>query len=112
MLENAGYSHLYASGHGKKHGCLIAFKKALFSIVSQKVVYYDEQSVGMDPSTTRTGGSFKTKNIGNLVALRSIANKNEGLIVATTHLFWHPRSDHFTFPRNILLFTLFTSVYS
>jgi RNA exonuclease NGL2 len=92
MLEHAGYTHHYGSGSGKKHGCMIAFKKNMYSMVSDKVIYYD-QYVPMDNDSGRclTGNTFKTRNIGLLVALRRLDQESEGLIVATTHLFWHPK---------------------
>ena len=92
MLENAGYAHLYSSGPSKKHGCMIAFKKSLYSMVSDKVIYYD-QYVPMvnDSGRSLTGNTFKTRNIGLLVALQSLDQESEGFIVATTHLFWHPK---------------------
>jgi RNA exonuclease NGL2 len=91
MLENAGYDHCYGSGPGKMHGCMIAFKKNLYSMVSDKVVYYD-RSIPMDnDSGSLTRNTFKTRNIGLLVALQSRNQESEGLIVATTHLFWHPK---------------------
>ena len=92
MLENAGYAYHYSSGPGKKHGCMIAFKKSLYSMVSDKVIHYD-QYVPMDSDSGRslTGNTFKTRNIGLLVALQSRDQESEGLIVATTHLFWHPK---------------------
>ena len=90
MLESAGYAHHYSSGPGKKHGCMIAFKKNLYSMVSDKVIYYD-QYVPMDNGSGLTGNTFKTRNIGLLVALQSLGQESEGLIVATTHLFWHPK---------------------
>ena len=90
MLEHAGYTHRYSSGPGKKHGCMIAFKKNLYSMVSDKVIYYD-QYVPMDNERSLTGNTFKTRNIGLLVALQSLDQESEGLIVATTHLFWHPK---------------------
>ena len=92
MLENAGYAHHYGSGPGKKHGCMIAFKKNLYSMVSNRLVYYD-QYVPMDDNAGRslTRNTFVTRNIGLLVALRSLNQESEGLIMATTHLFWHPK---------------------
>jgi RNA exonuclease NGL2 len=92
MLERAGYAHHYSSGSGKKHGCMIAFKKNMYSMVSDKVIYYD-QYVPMDNDSGRslTGNTFKTRNIGLLVALQRLDQESEGLIVATTHLFWHPK---------------------
>lgn len=92
MLENAGYAHRYGSGPGKKHGCMIAYKKNLYSMVSDKVVYYD-QCILMDNDSgcSLTRNTFKTRNIGLLVALQSLSQESMGLIVATTHLFWHPK---------------------
>ena len=91
VIENAGYTHQYAAGDGKKHGCLIAFKKDMYTMVAYKVVKYDDEYIRSNGNeTTRRGRSFHTKNIGSLVSLRR-NNKNEGAIVATTHLFWHPR---------------------
>lgn len=92
MLEKAGYSHCYASGPRKLHGCLIAFKKDLYSMVSERVIFYDDQTMGTNPTSTLTGGSFKTRNIGYMLALKSNVDPQDGIVVATTHLFWHPRS--------------------
>ena len=91
MLEMAGYSHQYAAGPHKRHGCLIAFKKDLYTLESHKVVDYDTEEVPHDGEPSHNGGSFKTRNIASLVALRRVNCPAQGLIVATTHLFWHPR---------------------
>jgi RNA exonuclease NGL2 len=91
MLEKIGYVHHYASGPRKKHGCLIAYKKDLYSFISDNTTYYDDQPVGTVGVQGRIGASFRTKNIGYMVALKSKTNETEGIIVATTHLFWHPR---------------------
>jgi len=84
---------------------MIAFKKNLYSLVSVKVVFYDDEHAGKEAEPQRIGSSFKTKNIANIVALRSKGNEAEGLIVATTHLFWHPRSGQS--PKAIQFFTHF-----
>ncbi|KAG6829385.1 hypothetical protein H0H92_004653 [Tricholoma furcatifolium] len=95
-LEGAGYAHHYAAGPGKKHGCLIAFKKRSYTLVSTKTIFYDIEEIrSIGDQNARCGRSFNTKNIGLLVSLRSNVTANteaEGVIVATTHLFWHPRS--------------------
>ena len=91
MLEKAGYAHRYGSGPGKRHGCMIAFKQNLYSMVSDKVVCYDQYVLMDDAGHSLTRNTFKTRNIGLLMALRSLNQENEGLIVATTHLFWHPK---------------------
>lgn len=92
VLDEAGYAHHYAAGPGKKHGCLIAFKENLYSIVANKLVQYDMQELRSDGNkNTRCGCSFNTRNIGSLVLLRSNLEESEGILVATTHLFWHPK---------------------
>ena len=71
---------------------MIAFKKTQYSMVSDKVIYYDQYvPMDNDPGRFLTGNTFKTRNIGLLVALQSLNQESEGLIVATTHLFWHPK---------------------
>ncbi|KAI0361188.1 Endonuclease/exonuclease/phosphatase [Trametes cingulata] len=90
-LEKAGYAWVYAAGPRKKHGCLIAFRKDKYECVRQKVVLYDEQEVREEgEEKARRGSSFRTKNIGSIVALRKLDGEDDGVIVATTHLFWHP----------------------
>ena len=82
---------MYAAGPRKKHGCLIAYRKDAFECVREKVIAYDEQEVRQaGDEKARRGSSFRTKNIGSLVALRRRGSDKDGVIVATTHLFWHP----------------------
>ncbi|EGO01050.1 hypothetical protein SERLA73DRAFT_87448 [Serpula lacrymans var. lacrymans S7.3] len=100
VLNEAGYSHTFVAGPGKKHGCLIAYAKDKYTKVGDKVVYYDEQEVrhDIDDEKARVGCSFKTRNIGSLVALKHL--KGDGVIIATTHLFWHP-SYHYERTRQV-----------
>ncbi|OBZ79318.1 putative RNA exonuclease C9B6.11c, partial [Grifola frondosa] len=91
VLEDAGYSCLYAAGPRKRHGCLIVYRSNTYEVVRKSVVTYDDQEVrtrGNDKA--RRGSSFRTKNIASLVALRRQGTNNDGVVVATTHLFWHP----------------------
>ncbi|KAJ7038106.1 Endonuclease/exonuclease/phosphatase [Mycena alexandri] len=79
-LEAAQYNYHYVAGPGKKHGCLI------------RVIYYDEQHVRSEgDEKVRRGSSFRTRNIGSIVALKNISNEGEGVVIGTTHLFWHPK---------------------
>ncbi|KAF8216137.1 Endonuclease/exonuclease/phosphatase [Mycena galopus ATCC 62051] len=87
----AQYNHHYVAGPGKKHGCLIAFKKT-YTKLEERVIHYDEQHVRSEGDEhTRRGSSFRTRNIGSIVALKNLANDGEGVVIGTTHLFWHPR---------------------
>jgi len=92
VLESHDYSHFYAAGPTKKHGCMIAFKRRKFSKFSQHLVHYDQEEIRLDgDSHARQGRSFCTKNVGLIVALGSTEDDKRGVIVATTHLFWHPK---------------------
>ena len=91
VLDKAGYDHSYASGPRKKHGCCIAWRRGAFSKAASKVLYYDDEP----------GLSFRTRNIAHIVALRRV-DSEEGVIVATTHLFWHPRFVHDQLPITLL----------
>ncbi|KZT30491.1 Endonuclease/exonuclease/phosphatase [Neolentinus lepideus HHB14362 ss-1] len=92
VLESIGYSHTYAAGPRKLHGSLIAYKKNLFEKVAEKVVFYDDEDIRQnDNERARRGSSFHTKNIANVVALKAVGSEQQGLVVATTHLFWHPK---------------------
>ncbi|KAJ7103441.1 Endonuclease/exonuclease/phosphatase [Mycena belliarum] len=90
-LTAAGYTNHYAAGPGKKHGCLVAFKKP-YSKIEDRLIHYDEQHVRTEGNeNARRGSSFRTRNIGSLVALKNIDAEGEGVIIGTTHLFWHPK---------------------
>jgi RNA exonuclease NGL2 len=92
VLEGAGYSHTYAAGPRKKHGCLIAYSKDRFTKIDERVVCYDDEEIRTDgDDKARRGCSFRTKNIGLMLALKRNETDMKGLIVATTHLFWHPK---------------------
>jgi RNA exonuclease NGL2 len=89
-LETEGYSHVYAAGPQKKHGCLIAFKKEMYIKADERMIQYDHQDVRHDgDERARRGCSFRTTNIASLISLETRDGK--GIILATTHLFWHPK---------------------
>ncbi|KAJ8702712.1 RNA exonuclease ngl2 [Pleurotus ostreatus] len=91
LLTKAGYKHQYGAGPNKKHGCMIAYTSG-FAQLDHRVIQYDNEDARVaDTERTRRGSSFKTRNIGLLCALQSVRNPTQGIIAATTHLFWHPR---------------------
>ena len=99
FLDHSGYSYTFKAGPKKKHGSLVAYRKETFTEVENRTIEYDLQTMRtqeatnqmpLDEGATR-GISFFTKNIGNLVALKRNDTEKDGVIVATTHLFWHPR---------------------
>jgi len=106
LLGDRGYVHAYAAGRGKSHGCMIIHRESKFEKLHEHIVHFDECSLHEavttgeeSPEVLRRlrGGSRRTNNIALMVALRkksaTASNNREaaGYIVATTHLFWHPR---------------------
>ena len=107
MLAKANYAWVYAAGPRKKHGCAVVFRANTFEEVGSRTVFYDDEEVHIDgahspgeesaeeqeQAKARRASSRITKNIANIVALKRIGDDdvNDGVVVATTHLFWHPR---------------------
>lgn len=91
-LEKAGYSHIYSSGPRKKHGCIVAFKSDKYVKISDQTVFYDDEDLHSagESERFRRGSSFKTRNIALIVGLNHI-DSDQKIVVATTHLFWHPK---------------------
>ncbi|KAJ7361651.1 Endonuclease/exonuclease/phosphatase [Mycena albidolilacea] len=90
-LEAAQYNHHFVAGPGKKHGCLVAFKRT-YEKIDERLIHYDELHVRSEgDENTRRGSSFRTRNIGSIVALKDLSNDGEGVVIGTTHLFWHPK---------------------
>lgn len=97
------YRQVAARGRGKSHGCVVLYREDKFEYKSHKVVVYDEEPIwgsgSCDTASDRRrarGGTRRTTNIGLIVALKRKSGTNGngeaagGLVVATTHLFWHP----------------------
>ncbi|KAK9373031.1 Endonuclease/exonuclease/phosphatase [Lipomyces chichibuensis] len=98
-LKQLGYDLLYLRGDGKNHGLLICWRTSMCSLVKSESVVYDNDN-GYDPAdmvAKPTVPQARTRNVASLAALKfNGPDKVGGLIVGTTHLFWHP---HGTFER-------------
>ncbi|SSD59788.1 related to RNA exonuclease NGL2 [Saccharomycodes ludwigii] len=94
-FSNWGYESQFYRNPTKNHGCCISWKKSVFQqgFVDRMLIDYDKEPSGdIEPRTT-------TKNIGIVLALKfqdsykqkfAIDSKTTGIIIGTTHLFWHP----------------------
>jgi RNA exonuclease NGL2 len=90
-LHGASYTEVYATGQGKRHGCMIVYRNTLFEKAGHIVIEYDDLDVRQTgDERKRRGSSRRTKNIGLIVGLRQRDHPESGYVVATTHLFWHP----------------------
>lgn len=90
-LHELGYEYVFECGYGKRHGVLIAYRADMMVCEQRLKIYYDDESVGTLRAQTETG------NIGLVVCLRfrdeirdRYPDLKKGIVVATTHLFWHP----------------------
>ncbi|WFD21430.1 hypothetical protein MEQU1_000079 [Malassezia equina] len=95
-VQKMGYAYEYERGYAnKKHGLMIAWRskpgeRPSFQVpIMKRVLTLDDMAPWdhevQGPSLTRI-----TRNIAMIVAL-PFADKEGGIVVATTHLFWHPR---------------------
>lgn len=93
-FENLGYDSQFYKIGTKNHGISILWKRKWFQMTDKMLIEYDKEiSPGIEPRTT-------TKNAGMILALKftdhalaqTLTNHKcrTGLIVGTTHLFWHP----------------------
>lgn len=98
-LKESGRAYLYAKGYARKqHGLMVAWNTSSWRTTrfkehpaGSKLVYLDDETI--DEEGKRTGLSRVTRNIGLFAALAlddQGSDEQRGIIVATTHLFWHP----------------------
>ncbi|OBA19619.1 Endonuclease/exonuclease/phosphatase [Metschnikowia bicuspidata var. bicuspidata NRRL YB-4993] len=90
-LQEQGYHAVFHASRQKKHGIAIAFKSGKFACSLHMLVDYDNEiTEGMERSKI-------TDNVGLFVYLSftpeflegSSAPSKKGVIIGTTHLYWH-----------------------
>ncbi|WVQ97282.1 hypothetical protein IAU59_004393 [Kwoniella sp. CBS 9459] len=96
------HAFVKGSGPGKQHGLVIFYRSSRFFVRASKLIHLDleelspastapDQSGDDEGARKRRGGSRQTKNVGLIVALQDVEDEKKGIVVATTHLFWHPK---------------------
>lgn len=90
-LKNLGYKSQYHRADSKNHGVAIFYKTDKFEYRHSSFINYDKEKTGDVPATALT------RNVGMMLYLEftdSVREKHPilktGIIVGTTHLFWHP----------------------
>ncbi|AAW46917.1 hypothetical protein CNBM2200 [Cryptococcus deneoformans B-3501A] len=98
------HAYIKGTGPGKLHGLVVLYRKDRFSLRQSKLIHLDFEEIhprssdlviredgaeSLEEVRRRRGGSRQTKNVGLIVALE--CKDGEGVIIATTHLFWHPK---------------------
>ncbi|OCF54373.1 hypothetical protein L486_08287 [Kwoniella mangroviensis CBS 10435] len=104
------HTSVQGSGPGKLHGLVIFYRTSRFFVRSSKLVHLDEEEISTNNSREkeedekrRRGGSRQTKNVGLIVALEQIDGDGKGIVVATTHLFWHPKYAYERIRQSIII---------
>lgn len=91
-FEKLGYEGQFHRKGSKNHGIAIMWKRDLFTMTDKMLIDYDKEPSGNIPPRTTTN------NVGLVLALKfsdKVLQKfpnteKTGIIVGTTHLFWHP----------------------
>lgn len=98
-IEQSGRRYIYNKGYeSKQHGLMISWRvspqkndRLTFQekAAGSKTIYLDKEDISSQ-SKGRRGLSIVTRNIALFAALAYSSDTTKGIIVATTHLFWHP----------------------
>ncbi|KAK9459275.1 Endonuclease/exonuclease/phosphatase [Lipomyces oligophaga] len=101
QLLALGFQTMFHRGARKNHGLLICWKSNLFTLSKYHQLDYDSDTGYDIPDGFNKPAKPQsvTRNVALIVALEfknRSASTPAGVIVATTHLFWHP---HGTFER-------------
>ncbi|KLT45013.1 Endonuclease/exonuclease/phosphatase [Cutaneotrichosporon oleaginosum] len=87
-----GHAAVEARGEGKLHGLVVLYATARWRVRASRAVALDMEHLNPGEGAAARGGSRATRNMGLIVALES--EEGEGIVVATTHLFWHPKFEY------------------
>ncbi|KAK9472790.1 Endonuclease/exonuclease/phosphatase [Dipodascopsis tothii] len=88
-LKKCGYDTLFHRGERKNHGLLVCWKSKRLALAASATVDYDNDPATDPAGTDRLAPQTKTRNVGLLVAL-GLNGTTKGIVIGTTHLFWHP----------------------
>lgn len=85
IMESMGLDGCFYCSPGKRHGLYLAWRKSLYQQHGKRTVTYDRSKLQI-PRQVDTG------NVGLLVSLKSTSSNAAlpPLVLATTHLYWHP----------------------
>lgn len=92
QFDAMGYDSRYHKASTKNHGVAIIYKKSKFSFQNEHIIHHDDADTKDVPSVV------ETRNVGLLVHLKindeiltaHPSLTKSGILVGTTHLFWHP----------------------
>ncbi|AMD20290.1 HDL454Wp [Eremothecium sinecaudum] len=91
-FQKLGYSSQMHRFHSSAHGVVIAWRKSMFELADYMLIDYDKEKSGVIKPMKATN------NVGLAVALKFSKEvlrshphtTKSGILVGTSHLFWHP----------------------
>ncbi|EJS44110.1 ngl2p [Saccharomyces arboricola H-6] len=93
-FNKLGYEGQYHRNSTKNHGVAIIWRRDMFHQVDKMLIDFDKEASGNIPTRTTTN------NVGLVLALKfsekvlsklgKTSSKKCGILIGTTHLFWHP----------------------
>ncbi|BEI93890.1 uncharacterized protein CcaverHIS019_0603490 [Cutaneotrichosporon cavernicola] len=89
-----GHEAIEARGPGKLHGLVVLYRTARWRVRASRAVQLDLEHLNPGEGAEARGGSRATKNMCLIVALEDTSTPGKGIVVATTHLFWHPKFEY------------------
>ncbi|SCW03282.1 LAFE_0G07008g1_1 [Lachancea fermentati] len=91
-FNKLGYDSQYHRSGTKNHGIAIVWKHDLFTMVDKMLIDYDKEASGnIEPRTTTTNvGLVLALKFSNKVLEKFPHSNKSGIIIGTSHLFWHP----------------------
>ncbi|CAL9736023.1 RNA exonuclease Ngl2p [Monosporozyma servazzii] len=91
-LEKMGYESQFYKKGSKNHGIAIVWKRELFTLTDKMLIDYDKEASGDIPTRTTTNnvGLVLALKFSNKVLEKFPNTKRSGILIGTTHLFWHP----------------------
>ncbi|EMG50201.1 NGL2 RNA exonuclease NGL2 [Candida maltosa Xu316] len=99
QFENLGFGSKFYRYNTKNHGCVIVYRKTKFECKNQSFIKLDQDLNQTDEEQKLPEARIATNNIGFMAYLHfqpdfvkqfpSLEDAN-GIIIGTTHLFWHP----------------------
>ncbi|KAL3228541.1 RNA exonuclease NGL2 [Nakaseomyces bracarensis] len=93
-FSKLGYASQFHRKSSKNHGLAIMWKHDLFEMTDKMLIDYDgEKSGEIEPRTTTNNAAFIlalkfTEKLAKTAG--SVMDKKSGILLGTTHLFWHP----------------------
>lgn len=91
-LAQKGMHMCFHAREGKAHGCLLAWDKSMFELVETKKILHDDADQKFQSIT------------GNIaIAVKLKRSNGEELVLATSHLYWHPDANYERFRQVITL---------